>query len=97
MTKNCLHEKNADINCLKKIFAETTPVMRDLGNLKEIVCRVSGRKKFASAELMVEKISCLLEITISPGGNNGLSLNPRPLKVFFIHTLTQGVNLPPNS
>ena len=79
--KNCLHEKNSEINCLpkgciwKKLSAGTTPVMRDFGNFKKIVCAVSGGKKSASAQSMMEKISCLLEIEISPspGGNNGLS------------------------
>ena len=37
------------------LSAETTPVMRDLGNLKKIVCTVSGGKRFASTQSMVEK------------------------------------------
>ena len=30
--------------------------MRDLGNLKKVVCAVSGGKKFVSAQSMTEKI-----------------------------------------
>ena len=65
--------KNAEINCLpqrciwKKSSAETTYVMQDLGNLKKNCLHSrSGGKKLASAQSMVEKISCLLEITIPP-------------------------------
>ena len=53
---------------LKKSSAETTLVMRHLENQTEIVCAASGgknlqvrsqwRKKFASAQSIVEKISC---------------------------------------
>ena len=67
--------KNAEINCLprgasrKKLSAETTYVMQDLGNfLKNCLHIRSGGKKLASAQSMVEKISCLPEITIPPPG-----------------------------
>ena len=64
--------KNAEINCLpqrcirKKLSAETTYVMQDLGNLRKIVCTAGVEEKLASAQSMAEKISCLLEITIPP-------------------------------
>ena len=53
--------KSAEINCLhqrcirKKLSAEATPVMRNLGNLKKIVFTVSGGKDFESAQSMAEK------------------------------------------
>ena len=40
---------------LKKLSAETTPVMGDLGNLKKNCPRISGGKKFAYAQSMMEK------------------------------------------
>ena len=50
--KNCLHDKkNAKINCLpqrciwKKLSAETTYVMQDLGNFKKIVCTAGVEEK----------------------------------------------------
>ena len=49
--KNCLLRKNAEINCLpkryiwKKLSAETTYVMQDLGNLKKIVCTARVEEK----------------------------------------------------
>ena len=65
--------KSAEINCLpqrciwKKLSAETTYVMQDLGNIKKIACTAGvEEKKLASAQSIVEKISCLLEITIPP-------------------------------
>ena len=66
--------KNAEINCLrqkciwKKLSAETTYVMQDLGNFKKVVCTAGVEEKLASTQSMVEKISCLLEIMIPPGG-----------------------------
>ena len=66
--------KNAEINCLlqrciwKKLSAETTYAMQDLGNFKKNCLHSrSGGKKLASAQSMMEKISCLPEITIPPG------------------------------
>ena len=53
--------KNAEISCLtqrciwKKLSAETTYVMQDLGNLKKIVCTAGVEEKLASAQPMVEK------------------------------------------
>ena len=53
----------------KKLSAETTYVMHDLGNFKKNCLHSrSGGKKLASAQSMVEKISCLPEITIPRGG-----------------------------
>ena len=53
----------------KKLSAETTYVMQDLGNFKKNCLHSrSGGKKLASAQSMVEKISCLPEITIPPPG-----------------------------
>ena len=84
--KNCLHEKNAEINCLPQRCIWKKVVCRDhlcyarFGEFKikkKLSAQPKWRKKLASAQSMVEKISCLLEITIPPpppGGNNGTSL-----------------------
>ena len=57
--KNCLHEKIAEINCLRgaseKIVCRDYPCHARFGELKKIVCAVSGGKQFASAESMLEK------------------------------------------
>ena len=48
--KKCLKEKIAEMNCLPQrcirriLSAETTPVMREMGNLKQIVYVVSEEK-----------------------------------------------------
>ena len=53
--------KNAEINCLpqrcikKKLSAETTYAMQDLGNLKKLSAQSEWRKKVASAQSMVKK------------------------------------------
>ena len=57
--KNCLHEKTAEINCLQR-----APLSCEVGELKKNCLHSEWRKNFASAESMVEKTSCLLEITI---------------------------------
>ena len=73
MKKIVCMRKNAKINCLpqrciwKKLFAETTYVMQDLGNLKKLFAHPGWRKKLAYAQSMVEK-NFLLEITIPPRG-----------------------------
>ena len=82
--------KHAEINCLpqrciwKKLSAETTYVMQDLGNLKKNCLHSrSGGTKLASAQSTVEKISCLPEITIpSPPGK----IMVRPLREMIMTT-----------
>ena len=79
--------KNAEINCLpqrciwKKLSAETTYVMQDLGNLEKYCLHSrSGGKKLASAQSMVEK-------NVLPprnhdgggGGRGGWKIMVRPL------------------
>ena len=64
--------KNAEINCLpqryiwKKLSAETTYVMQDLGNLKKLSAQPEWRKKTCKCSIDGGKISCLPEITIPP-------------------------------
>ena len=77
--------KNAEINCLpqrciwKKLSAETTYVMQDLGNLKKIVCTARVEEKNLQAlNRWWKKNSCLLKITI-PGGQ----IMVRPLYLNF--------------
>ena len=77
--------KNAKINCLpqrciwKKLPAETIYVMQDFGNLKKNCLHSrSGGKKFASAQSMMEKISCLLN-HVTPLPPPGGEIMVRPL------------------
>ena len=69
--------KNAEINCLpqsciwKKLSAEATFVMQDLGNFKKIVCTAGVKEKDLQAlNRWWKKFSCLLEITIPPRGKS---------------------------
>ena len=91
--KNCLLRKNAEINCLPKRYIWKKIVCRNhlcyarFGEFKKnCLHSQSGGKKLASAQSMVEKISCLPEITIPPsrGKNNGQSLK-RLLDVSSTH------------
>ena len=73
--KYSLHEKNAEINCLpqrcirKKLSAETTYFIQDLGNLKKIDYTAGVEEKTLQAlSRWWKKLSCLLEITIPPPG-----------------------------
>ena len=59
-------------------------VMQDLGNLKKLSAQQEWRKKLASANRWWKKISCLLEITIPPRENNGLSLSGWDLSIWKI-------------
>ena len=56
---------------LKKIVCRDYSCYVRSGEFKKIV----WKKKFASAQSIVKKISCLLEITIPPRKNNGPSLS----------------------
>ena len=74
--------------------------MQDLGNLKKIVCIVGVEEKYFHAlNRWWKKISCLLEITIPPGKNNGPSLKALgfflPVQYWGVFS-TPSVKLDPN-
>ena len=60
---------------LEKIVCRDHLCYARFQEFKKIVCTAGVEEKLASTQLSVEEISCLLEITIPSGKNNGLSLS----------------------